>query len=369
MKSSESLKEISELPSNNGIDINIDANNNTILATDNIDPLTNTIEEKDLINSDNDLDIDKMFEDVEKNLTEEDLKVEITEDDLKSQLESDANQYFKNIKFTSEDLSQFLKVVNKVQNKEKFSIYKELPEPIKKGLDKYLAQAGLGGYSVKANTFRNDMAEIIIDEFIRNISLEKYNKDLDEQMEKIQKELNENISSIWKDYTDKRKEYIAKIVQDDTDEERKRNIGEILDAMNDGFELKCIKEAAPRIKIKNYELENPNRAFSLLHDKYTASTCINNIYSIFKAHDTLKRHMMINDDVKDPDDITRFFIAICKVCMNYNANSPKDHAFVYYAIYNPILLDIYKGEQYNEFYDKYKVNVLEVIDLLKRKNK
>lgn len=365
-RESETLKLVSDLPSNNGVEENENTSNKVVEAADNINLETNTIEKKEEKKID-DLDIDKMFKEAEENLTDKDMEVEITEEDLKAQIESDANQYFKNIDFDSEDIAQFLKVVKKVQNKEKFSIYKELPEKVKKGLDKYLAQAGMGGYSVQANTFRNDMAEIIIDEFIRNISLDKYNKDLDNEMAKIQKELDENISSIWKDYTDNRHEYISKLVADDTDEERKKSVGEVLDAMNDGFELKRMKEAAPRIRIKNYELENPKRAYDLLHTKYTSSTCKNNIYSIFKAHQVLEKHMIANHDISDRTDIARFFIAICKVCMNYNANSPKDHAFVYYALYNPLLLDIYKGEQYTEFYEKYKKNVLEVINLLKRK--
>ena len=365
-ESSDSLKTISDMPSNNGVEEHTSNTSSVVTATESINPITNTIEKKIL--DDDDLDIDKIIKEAEDNLTDDDINVNITEEDLKKQLESEAVDYFKGLEFSNEDIAALLSIVKRVQDREKFSIYNELPDTIKKGLDKYFINAGMGGHSIMSNTFKNDMAEVIIDEFIRNISLERYNDDLNKQMDKIQNELDEKISISWKEYTENRNKYIEDVVKDSNDDKAKKVIGDILDAMQDGFALNRLKEVAPRIKIKKYDLENPKRVYDILHDKYSSMTSSNNIYSIYKAEDTLRKHMInINKDVEDPDDITKFFIAICKLCMNYNPNSSKDHAFVYYALYNPLLLDIYKGDQYKEFYEGYKKNVLEVIDLLKKK--
>ena len=45
--------------------------------------------------------------------------------------------------------------------------------------------------------------------------------------------------------------------------------------------------------------------------------------------------------------------------MNYKANVPEQHAFMYYTLYNIMLLDIYKEEQYKEFATGFISNIIE----------
>jgi hypothetical protein len=363
VEESESLKKVADLPSNNGVEeadgieegrevkakVVINANGAAVP----------TMEEDD---DDEELgmDFDELVDKATKELNESDLKVDITPEDIQKQLEQE-QIYFKNMEFTNDEVLQILHVVKKYQNKEKFNVFKALPIKIQNELNKYLGQGGYTGYSLEANTMRNDLAEIIMDEFIHNISLDKYTMDFQKEMDALEEKINKEFSKMYMDYAKERDTYIKSIMEGEEDETKKEVIGNILDAINDGYALERIKQAAPKIRIKHIEVEKPKKAFDNIINQYSTSTF--NIYSPYTACSVLTQHLK---DQATEEEVIKFFIVICKFCMNYHAENPVHHAFMYYAMYNPILLDVYKGEEYDEFSKGYLANVMDVINIIRK---
>lgn len=358
------LKFIKDLPSNNGVEesqgdengysesttVTVNPNNGVILPT----------AEKGIQNG-SDTSFEQMLKDseerVKNNVSE---KVVITEEDIKDQTKND--ELFKELNLSSEDVVMILNATKRYQNKEDFNIYRALPESVQNSIQKYCASAGFGDKSSQSNSVRNSIAEAIIDSFVTNITVNKYAMDFQNEMNEIENQINKEFSKMFIDYTQSREEYVKALVEKVGDESKKALIGDVLDAVHDGFALERIKIAARenRIpKIKRFDIQKPSRSFDSFNGKYMKSTY--NIYSIYTACKTLSRHMKDTDE----NDVILFFVAIAKFCMNYTPENAVEHAFMYYAMYNPLLLDIYKGEDYDKFAEQYIGNVKEIIALLK----
>ena len=293
---------------------------------------------------------------------------ELDIDDIKEEIEKNVD-VFRGMKFTDEEMQKFLDIVKRYQNKEKFNFYRELPDRIKTVFDNNLKSLGVNNYSVMSNTARNSYAEILMDEFISNMNMNKYVKDFNNQLESLQSQLgdtiNKEFSKAYSDYAKNREEYISNLLKDETDEKKREAMGKIIDAVHEGYSLTGVIELAGKYRIKKYELENCKRAFDIIENKYRNSKF--NIYSIELARNILARHMK---DEYSTEDITKFFIVLCKYCANMSPNNPVDHAFMYHAIYDPILLDVYRDEDYTKFSEGYFESVRKVMNKIKeRENK
>lgn len=358
---SHGLKVVADLPSNNGVE-KTEApeegySENVTIAINPNSGMSYPTKEK-TFNNGSEAGLDNIL----NKDPEIDTEVNIEIDDIKDQL-SKNDDFFNDLNLNDEDIVRILKITKRVQNGEKFKVFKELPESVQKKIWQYSASAGFGDKSPKSNEFRNDIADLMISEFISNISMEKYAMDFQKEMNEIENKVNKEFSKMFLDYNENRDSYVNALVEKYGDDGKKALLSQILDSINDGFALERIKDAARnhRIKIKKFDLEKPKRCYDAFEGAYYKSTY--NIYSIYMAHNALERHMA--NDIEDKDDIKRFFVAIAKFCSNYKPENVVEHAFMYYAMYNPLLLDVYKGEEYQSFASRYKANVLEVIRLLK----
>ena len=313
------------------------------------DPNTSSLEETftDLSNNDN------IFND--------DFTIEA--DDIKKSLKDSATLTELNDYNISEEATiALLNLVNRVRNKENINVYKELPEEIKDMIDKYMKQQGIFGFSNQANMMRNAVARALIDEFITNISMDKYMNSFNQEVENVFKNVGKEISDLYKEYDKEKASYIEELKSKIPEDSPKRDLVEkVLDAMYDGFTLNRLKEFAPSCKIKAIEMEKPDqRIFSYFKNKYKGNTY--NIYDPVMVYEILCRH---NKDV-DPKDNLRFFIAYCKFCQNFDPSIPDQHAFMYYTLYNIILLDIYKEQAYDDYAPRLLKNINEVISKIKK---
>lgn len=362
---SEGLKVVSELPSNNGVEsaeIREEGYEEKINVTINpVNGVAAPCAPPEELEGDLGMDFDALVERAQQNLTETDQKVEITEEDVSDKLSKNIDM-FEGLELSREDTIQILKIIQRIQNKEEFNIFKAFPAEIQDRLNKHLSMNGIGGYSPEANSMRNFLAETIMDEFIHKISVEKFTLDFQKEWNALQNKLNTDFSKIWMDYSVERENYIRSIMEHEEDETKKEAIGMILDAINEGFTLERVIAAAGRTRIKKYDLEKPDKVFNIIHNKYNDSTY--NIYSVNVACMILARHMK---DEYSVEDITKFFIVVCKVCMNYRPEVVVEHAFMYYVLYNSVLLDVYKGEEYEKFANEYKKNVRKVMDRIKER--
>lgn len=283
---------------------------------------------------------------------------EITEDDIKESLKDSATLGLdKEFNLSDEAILQLLNIVNKVRANENINVYKELPEEIKNMINKYMSQQGIVGFSTQANTARNTISRLLIDEFISNISVNKYTESFNQEVENVFKNVGKEISNLYKEYDKERSSYIEELKSKIPQDSPKRDLVEkVLDAMYDGFKLDRLKEYAKKCRIKKIEYEKPQqRVFYNFENKYNGNTY--NIYKPSMVYEILCRHNKI-----DPKENLKFFLIFCHFCKNYNPSVPEEHAFMYYTLYNIILLDIYKDEAYDDYAPRLLKNINEVIN-------
>ena len=306
----------------------------------------------------------------------EDEDIEITSDDIKETFKTSMfNEGETKYNLPDEDILVLLDIVNKVKAKENINIYASFPQSVKDMINKYMLDEGVQGYSVQANSIRNMLSATLIDEFISNISINKTIDSFNQEMEDLFVKTGEEFSKMYKEYDTERTKYLEAALEKIPEGDPKREtITNVLDAINDAYKLTRLKEAAPKLKIKNFDREKPGRLFSDFEFKYKNTEY--HIYPLNTVGDTLRKHLSkaiistLPEDLSEEDKIKKaevmasletldFLLLFCKFCMNYKPDVPEQHAFMYYTLYNIMLLDIYKGEEYKDFADGLIHNIIE----------
>lgn len=270
---------------------------------------------------------------------------------------------FEDVKLSMQGASDLLVLINRVIKGEDFN-YRSLPDEVQRAINLFMRRNGMAGYSVQSNSYRNSIAKSLIEGFTQDVMMKRYISDFNTEMQKIVQETGEELTNMYAEYNEERIKKMQEYLDKMDDPEKKQKLKDILDAINDGFDLNRLKEAARnhKIKIKKFDLEKPKRAIDRFLTKYEKST--QNIYSPWLAMKVLSRHA----PELSVDDIHRFFVGLCKYCDQFEVTDTPAHAFTYYALYNCIQLDTLSGEKKLEFKKKYIKNVKEVIALLSPAN-
>lgn len=359
LKSNSELQSISNMPSNNGV-----SENNTEpekgearKAQVKIDPNTG---EKSVVgiveNKDKDLDdVFKSMGEAAENVSfdenfeihPEDIKTIIKEDDM---IKSD-------FELSDAAILELIDLVNRYRAGESIR-YKDIPlEARSEYFDKLLSQNGISptNFSKEANSVRNELAEIIISNFETNLSMNKFMEDYNKEMENIFVGLNDQISTYIKNYDAEKTKYLEKVCANITDENKKKKLEQVLDSIYDSYKLSRMKGF--HVRIKKFDLEKPDRVFEAMNYKYANDTKYN-IYELHQVASILSRHLTKNNY---NDFGLKFILTFCKFVQNYTPNNPIEHAFMYYVLYNIVLLDVYHNKDYDEFAHKFLANIAEVM--------
>ena len=279
------------------------------------------------------------------------------------------NDVFSDIELSTESVRKLLEIVNRKLNKEDFKVFKELPDEIKKMITDYVTKSGIPIVDKRGKEFRNMLAEQIIQEFITNISMDRLKHDFNKELENIFVQGGSEIADTAIGYTQERNKTYRQYAEEMEDSEKKEKMLTILDKIDEAYNLTELKEFSKKCRIKNIELEKPQaRAFDSFLRKYAESTY--NIYDIGVCIPILLRNLnnVYEEETFTGDDVNAFFICFCKQCMNMSPDVVTDHAYMYYVIYNVILVEINKGKSF-DVSKTFLSNVREVILNLRQRNK
>lgn len=364
-------EKIIQFPSNNGVEENegntekgeykvVDATINpntgeTMLLGD-----TNTKRQSldDIIEEINKAQSDNLEEDEEVNdrdITMQDITDFMSDKNNEDQL----LQMSKDAGISKEALQDLLDVVNRKCNGEEFSLYRALPDEIKKMIDNYLRSSGILNIGVdisKVNFARNNIAESLIAEFISNIKLSSIKKDFAKEMSDVYAKSTKDIAEASIKYIEERNKAYREAAEKIEDPEKKQRFLNVVDQIDDARSLNSLKEFAKKCKIRHIDLEMPRKIYKVFKEKYSKSS--NNIYDITVAKQVLLRHMT---DVSE-QDIDLFFIAFCKQVSGYTASDIIQHSYMYYVMYYCAMLDA-------DTSDNFKNAIKEVIACVKERNK
>ena len=326
---------------------------------------------------------DETFEEMLERVQNSDIKIDdspFTEEEFDNYIANGNDTLFKEIAkdtdFDSDSIKQLLEVANRVVKKEEFNVYKALPETIQKLINEYCRTGAVPVNTPQGNSFRNMVAEQLMNEFVSNIGFSRiqvdFSKELEEIFDKGTKELSESIVGYNKERSKAYREAADKM----EDPVKKEKLTKILDRIDEGYNLTELKEFAKTCKIKKYDLERPDKIYRGFLYKYSESKF--NIYGIEMAIPIVVRN--INKDAEgnlipaddpryhDAVDVNAFFIAFCKQTSGYDPNNnPEDHAYMYYLMYNCVFTDINTGDA-KDVSIEFLNNVREVMDNLRVRN-
>lgn len=281
---------------------------------------------------------------------------EITTDAMKEVIETDDEL---KIDYPLSDIGilQMIELVNKYRNNENIR-YNDIPlEARTEYFDKLLSQNGItsSNHSVGANTVRNELAEMLISHFETNLTMNKFMKDYNKEMENIFTGIGDQVSTYIKNYDTEKTKYLEEICKNITDDKKKEKMEGVLDSIYDGYKLS--RMIGFRTRIKRFDLEKPNRVFNIIMGKYETEVKYN-IFNLYQTTQILSRHL-IKNGYKDFG--LKFMITFCRFCQNFNPSNPAEHAFIYYVLYNIVLLDVYHNKEYEDFAYDFLANIAEVM--------
>lgn len=364
VEKNENLKMVSELPSNNGVEEHELEEGYEKKTKVFVNPFTG--EQTSVGDASEEVE-DTSFEDMLEDFGDsvEDVRVDLTADDIKNFANSEEDSLLGKYDITDETALELLKLVNKKQDGAEIK-FKDLPKQVAEYVDKYLASNGVVGYSKEANTARNTVAEMLIDEYITQIGLEKLNEEFNTQLENLYSEAGKELSPLFKEYNESREQYLAQATANIEDEEKKKLAEKILDSIHDAFELSRIKTLDHTIKIKKYYHEEPEKVYKdCVENKYIDTKY--HIYQLSMIQNILDRHLKQNGLIPNDDEETsaNIILGFALFCRNYNIDNPEEHAFMYYFTYNVVLLDIYKEDNYIEFSKDFLANCMGILNAIR----
>ena len=310
------------------------------------------------------------FEDLLRDIEEGKIKVEtdnspITKEELKENITVFNPKDDSKFDISDESLEALLKIANRKMNKEEFNVYKELPQEIKNMIDKTIGVEAANVTSNEIRYFKNSIAEQLLNDFIMNITINRAKSDLNKEIESV---FNEGLKDITEEsvkYTEERNKQYRAQVEAMEDQGKRAKLLAVLDTMDSAYDLNDLKEFAKTCKLKKYDIEDPKRYFRDFHDKYKDSTY--NIYDI-KLTLTPLTNKIVDNEKYTEKDIIAFLVCFCKYVMNFNVEDTINHTFMYYVIYNIIIMGSNTSEKTIYKSNIFADNIREVIDNLKVKN-
>lgn len=239
---------------------------------------------------------------------------------------------------------------------------RDLPDEIQTEIQKFFGKV-LAPREV--SSFYNDTANDFVAGLRASATINRTLDEFNKESNKLYTETQDEIFPMLQEYEENREKALREALKNVDDDQDKKNVEDSLDAMADAYSLKLLIEAAPRIKIKHFDLEKPNKIYEDIHFKYHKDTRYN-IYRLDTAVPQLSTHLFQNQLIDEADanrmkSATIFMVAFAKYCMNFKPQVIKEHTFMYYVLYNIYLLNVYHGESYNKFAPQFLKNVMEVV--------
>ena len=263
---------------------------------------------------------------------------------------------------SDEAIDKLTELVNyRINNIDSRIKYTDLPDEI---IDKSNLGSGLRA-PMNMNSIMNEAANNFISEILDSATINSTMKKFNEQTNALYMQAQNEIFPMLQEYEKNKEKALRESIKDIDDPKERQEIEDTLDAMADAYSLNPLKEAAPKIKIKKYDLERPTKIFDDIHIKYHKDPRYN-IYTLTSAAPVLSKNLYKCNKItkEDADKMTsanKFLIAFAKYCQNFHLDVVREQSFMYYVVYNIYLLSVYHGEAYDTFANPFLTSVMEVV--------
>lgn len=287
-------------------------------------------------------------------------KVSISEDDIKSALAGFSTEFGS---LSPEDYNMILKAADRFRNKEKFSYYNAMPEPVKTLINNVIA-SDLGLASKMGNFVaegRNYIASELLRDIVNSAATNMAAIDLEKMIKVGQAKASKDMKSdkYWRNT----REYFLKTLPDIADKilktgdkEKAEPLLKATDAFIESYTYIKMMDLYRRgkLRVKRIQIEKFKKTCTEFNLKYQKSQ--NVITELSLALTALDRHAPKHYDI---DILKEFLCIFVNYTRNMDPNDKIDHIFMYYFIHNITTLDFYDKENPEDvaFHDELLNNI------------
>ena len=235
---------------------------------------------------------------------------------------------------SEEDVPVIMNIVNRMQNGEKFSVYNELPQNMKRSITQICNS--MGCYDPKViRSFAKDF----VNQLIQEIAMDQEYIDLQNA---IKETLDFNVLDMWSEHIREKMEVDlikqADVLQEQYPE-KAQVLRDVVEAFKDSYTFRRqyeLLETSERTRNRlTKDLKKFKRECDFFNFKYNNSKfVINDINTVVPV---LSRKLA--DTEYTEDDFRKLVMLLCKVSQDLKADNVVDHAFMYYSVSNILALD------------------------------
>lgn len=305
-------------------------------------------------------------------------RVEDFEKDLKNFLKNDISS---NIKTDDEASAVAYLMANRMANNN-IDYYTSMPKFMQTTVSQLMASANTSGVPANKIMHRNQVAKLLIDEYIdeykrsnsKTVDLDLMFSKIEKDAEVISTESSVELAETLISLDAERKDSIEKSIiaaRSVNNEKAAKALEEIRNNIDKAYDLTEFKEFCKHCKIKNIEIKKPNRVYDSFIHKYENHDAV--INDIRQCPIIIIRHLT----EFTTEQAMTVCLAYCKYCCNMSPNNIAEHTFMYYFTRNIITIDRInpRGKAYDaidpkekEFYDTFVSNLRECINNLLERN-
>lgn len=368
-KDNQMQKMINDLPSNNGVSevpVNALANPSAVeevKATVRIDPALGSSTVESIVPDDDDIPA----ADLNDYLNMADYENGTINLECAVLSESTLKEY--GIK--AEESDQIVELLKRVQKKEEFDYYAELPESLKKYCDLLVS------FEKKSSTPKDiklrDTALSTLEAITSEIAADKFTIDISEVIDSEIKKSGVDLSDIYEGMIIGKADSLRKAAdktEEDGHEKEAAILRKIADSCEESYLMTGFIDAIKnhKIKIRKIDIEKPQKVVRDFNTKYeTSKIGINDVWDLTYC---IPRNLCHATETPDPDVITMdtikaFVVGFCRYCSNMKITNIEDHTFMYYFIKNILYLDITApGAEFTEFGQQLIDRIKSILDTI-----
>lgn len=201
--------------------------------------------------------------------------------------------------------------------------------------------------------YRKEFIKAILDELVGSIQLKQESENVDKKIAEVYKQYGNDIVSLYEAgiyekirTMEKAAEEIEKeeYTGDENDEEARgeflvskanklAKVNGIVEALKESYRFTDMATKISRLKVKKFDISDPNRAIRSFNGKYTNST--HNINDISTIIPVLMNHCGFTKE-----EATEFMMCIIRYTGNMKPTVLKEHVFMYYTVANILSLSV-----------------------------
>ena len=231
------------------------------------------------------------------------------------------------------DVATMMTIIGRIENGEKFSVYNELPDQMKRNITNICRSMGCNDPKI-IKSFAKDF----VLQLMQEITMDQEYIDLQNA---IKETLDFNVLDMWSEHIREKMEVDlikqADILQEQYPE-KAQVMRDVVESFKDSYTFRRqyeLLETSERTRNRLVkDLKRFKRECDSFNFKYERSKFV--ITDINKIIPVLSRKL---DDKYTVEDISIFIMLLCKVSQDLRADNVVDHAFMYYSVSNIISLD------------------------------